>query len=108
MLDGWFKYPLVAWDKVCSPIEVGGLWIGRIVHFNQALLGKWLWRFGDKVSHLWIWRQSLSPLDLETGYCHQIWGGRGDGVLKLVGEVMVRGVIYGIVFEMARILFLLM
>ena len=39
MLDGWFKYPLVAWDKVCSPIEVGGLRIGRIVHFNQALLG---------------------------------------------------------------------
>ena len=37
-----FKYPLVAWEKVCSPLEMGGLGISKLVHFNQALLGKWL------------------------------------------------------------------
>lgn len=37
-----FKYPLVVWDKVCSPIEVGGLGIRKIANFYQALLGKWL------------------------------------------------------------------
>ena len=35
-----FKYPLVAWYKVCLPIECGGLGIQRIRLFNKALLGK--------------------------------------------------------------------
>lgn len=48
-----FKYPLVVWDKVCSPIDVGGLGIGKIGNFNQALLEKWLWRFGHEVNHMW-------------------------------------------------------
>ena len=48
-----FKYPLVVWDKVCSPIDVGGVGIGKIGNFNQALLGKWLWRFGHEVNHMW-------------------------------------------------------
>ena len=48
-----FKYPLVAWDKVCSPVEVGGLGVRKIVCFNQALLAKWLWRFGHEIFHLW-------------------------------------------------------
>ena len=42
--EGSFKYPLVAWEKVCLPIEMGGLGIRSVVSFNQALLGKWLWR----------------------------------------------------------------
>ena len=37
-----FKYPLVAWEKVCSLRELGGLGIRNLASFNQALLGKWL------------------------------------------------------------------
>ena len=48
-----FKYPLVAWDKVCLPVESGGLGIRRIGLFNKALLGKWLWRFGKESNRLW-------------------------------------------------------
>ena len=35
-----FRYPLVAWDKVVWPVEIGGLGIQKIGLFNQALLGK--------------------------------------------------------------------
>lgn len=42
VLEDEFKYPLVAWDIVCSSIEVGGLGIRKIGSFNQAILGKWL------------------------------------------------------------------
>ena len=38
--EGSFKYPLVAWEKVYLPIEMGGLGIRSVVPFNQALLGK--------------------------------------------------------------------
>jgi hypothetical protein len=40
-----FKYHLIEWDKVCTPIDEGGLGIRNIRRFNQALLGKWLWRW---------------------------------------------------------------
>ena len=47
-----FKYPLVAWEKVCLPRELGGLGIQKLVPSNLALLGKWLWRYGHETSHL--------------------------------------------------------
>ena len=51
--DEVFKYSLVARDKVCLPMEKGGLGIRKVGLFNQALLGKWLWRFGKEVHRLW-------------------------------------------------------
>ena len=51
--EGSFKYPLVAWERVCLLVKLGGLGIRSVASFNQALLGKWLWRFGHEVTHLW-------------------------------------------------------
>lgn len=48
-----FKYHLVEWDKVCVPMRKGGLGVRRLKLFNQALLGKWLWRFACERERWW-------------------------------------------------------
>ena len=47
-LGGKFKYHLVSWPKVCMLISMGGLGIRNLMKFTNALLGKWLWRYGPK------------------------------------------------------------
>lgn len=42
---GIHKYHLLKWDKVCSPLSFEGLGPRRLLVFNNALLGKWLWSF---------------------------------------------------------------
>jgi len=37
---GEFKYHLVGWVKVCTPLASGGLGIRKLTTFNQSLLGK--------------------------------------------------------------------
>jgi hypothetical protein len=37
-----FKFHLVSWSKVCTPISEGWLGIRNLLMFNRALLGKWL------------------------------------------------------------------
>ena len=51
-LDESPKFLLVKWAQVCSPLQSGGLGIRNLRAFNQALLGKWLWRYGRETTHL--------------------------------------------------------
>ena len=47
------KDHLIKWDVVCRPKELGGLGFGKTFLRNNALLGKWLWRFLRERNSLW-------------------------------------------------------
>jgi hypothetical protein len=47
------RFHLIRWDKVFLPLQNGGLAIKNLRLFNQALLGKWIWRFGTEQDFLW-------------------------------------------------------
>lgn len=49
--DGSFKFPLV--KQICTPLHMGGLGCPSLKIMNDALLAKWLWRFGVEKVALW-------------------------------------------------------
>jgi hypothetical protein len=47
------KFNWVSWDKVCRPLEEGGLGIRDLRIFNLALLGKWEWKIRTERRGIW-------------------------------------------------------
>ena len=92
-----FKYPLIAWEKVCLPMEDGGLGIWSVGLFNQALLGKWLWRFGKESNKLWHQVIATKHGEARGVWCTRIvrgthwcgmWKSIREGTKKYFGQVV--------------------
>jgi hypothetical protein len=64
-----FKFHLVKWSKVCSPISEGGLGIRSLRTFNRALLGKWLWRYEHERGAWWRTVVDAKFGSVEGGWC---------------------------------------
>ena len=54
---------------MCSPLKSGGLGVRNLRKFNQALLGKWLWRYGIETNHLWRWVIKIKYGNIWGGWC---------------------------------------
>jgi len=64
-----FKYHLVSWSKVCSPISEGGLGIQNLRIFNKALLRKWLWRYAHEREAWWKYVVDAKYASTWAGWC---------------------------------------
>jgi len=63
------KFHLVNWHRVCTPIKAGGLGVRNVINFNQALLGKWIWRFSQKRNALWKSLIEVKYGSVRGGWC---------------------------------------
>jgi hypothetical protein len=115
-----FKFHLVEWDKVCSPIDEGGLGIRNMRRFNQALLGKWLWRFAHEEGAWWrsvlvakygrVGEDGALAISLVlTGWAFGnifVWGGRFLGGMSSLTRGMARrsvsGMMSGVGIELLK------
>lgn len=50
------KRALVAWEKLCTPRNAGGLNIRQLEFWNKAAIVKHLWALSSKADKLWIVR----------------------------------------------------
>jgi hypothetical protein len=74
---------LVKWSQICSPLQFGGLGIRNLCKFNQALLGKWLWRFATEKEAFWRLVVEAKYGCLNGGWCSkEVEGPFGVGVWK--------------------------
>jgi hypothetical protein len=125
VLNDEAKMHLAEWDKVCSPMDEGGLGIWNIRRFNQALLGKWLWRFAHEEGAWWRsvlvakygsdwggWRSriSLALMGWASGNTF-VWVSRFLGAISdLILARVLRfafGRTFGVGIELSRMLFLI-
>ncbi|GJR33682.1 putative RNA-directed DNA polymerase, eukaryota, reverse transcriptase zinc-binding domain protein [Tanacetum coccineum] len=64
------KIAWIAWDKVISPLNQGGLGIGSLKISNQSLLAKWWWRFLNEENALW--RKVIFCFDLPSVFRRKV------------------------------------
>ena len=67
---GWYggrtKFNLVKLVTICIPLSSNSLGIRRLIFFNEALLGKWLWCYS-------LERDSLFKRVIEVKYGVSLW-----------------------------------
>jgi len=67
------KFHLVNWNRICTPLQAGGLGIHNFIQFDPALLGKWLWRYGREREALWRLVIEIKFESLKVGIQKRCW-----------------------------------
>jgi hypothetical protein len=76
-----FKFHLVNWSKICRTTEAGGLGVQNLIHFNQALLCKWLWSFANEEEAWWRILVVAKYDKMRGGWCSKEVGGPHPAII---------------------------
>ncbi|GKV46945.1 hypothetical protein SLEP1_g53902 [Rubroshorea leprosula] len=107
------KIPWVKWEYVCYSKEKGGLGVSDLSIRNWALLGKWWYRFGESLEHLWKkvirekyykGRQEVAITAVEDWKVSRVWGDvmRIRGIFVQLREMLAKGFRWGVGDEMGE------
>ena len=70
---------------MCAPLKNGGLGVRKLITFNKALLGEWLWRFGIEERRLWRRVVALKFGEEWRGWTSKLGRGvRGSGLWRSI------------------------
>jgi len=85
----------VGWSTVSLPKSAGGLGIGSLRNKNNALLFKWLWRYGSEESSMWkdVIKTILNTLALYRRIISQVLEAHGLGLLITVAKILDCGIL---------------
>jgi hypothetical protein len=79
------EFHLVKWSNICTLISSGGLGVKNLIQFNQAILGKWLWRYTTEREALWRTVVSIKYDSKRGGRCFkEVEGPYGVRVWKCI------------------------
>jgi hypothetical protein len=82
-----FKFHLVNWSKVFSPVQEWGLGIRNLRCLNRALLGKWLWWHASELGACWRKVVEAKYGSKRGGWRSQVRAGSyGMGLWKFISK----------------------
>nr|XP_043609708.1 uncharacterized protein LOC122581544 [Erigeron canadensis] len=88
------KIHWVSWEKVTTPINLGGLGLSKLKDSNIALLSKWMWRYKNEQGVLW--RKVIDSIH-NTKRCWEFLPsnsgvlGVWKSIVKCIGNVKANG-----------------
>ncbi|MFS7958360.1 putative RNA-directed DNA polymerase [Helianthus anomalus] len=93
--DRYRKLHWVAWDRVTTPIDMGGLGLSKLKEINIALMSKWIWRFRNDENSLWK-AVIVSIHDTKRSWssmpCNKNMGGVWKAIVNELDKTQVGGV----------------
>lgn len=77
------KFHVVNREQLCQSFENGGIGFQFLTEMNQALLAKWLWKYGEEPTGLWRKVIQAKYKDNGRGWCtKKPVGSYGSGLWK--------------------------
>lgn len=83
MISDEFRFHLVRWSKVCTPIYSTGLSIRNLLLFNEGLLGKCLWWYAIERE---LVMDSGAKWYLGEWYSNAVRGSFGGRGVEIIGK----------------------
>ncbi|KAK3189704.1 hypothetical protein Dsin_029265 [Dipteronia sinensis] len=82
----------IRWEVLCKNKRNFGLGVGAILHKNNSLLAKWVWRFGTEVAPLWK-RAICAKYGVSKDFLRWEWmcGSNCSSFTKAVGALFAQG-----------------
>jgi hypothetical protein len=79
---------MVAWDKVCRPLELGGLGLSSLLELSWAFRMRWLWLQKTEPTKPWADLPIQVPHKTKAFFSIAMTSLVGDGASTFFGQIV--------------------